>query len=89
MPAAGVEPRRLPGSAPKSMLRGMTETPDNLVLALLRRLDERTARIEDRLATIERRLALRDQEGALDRADLLSLAGRVARIERRLDLSEG
>jgi len=67
----------------------VTETPDKLVLALLRRLDERTARIEDRLASMERRLALRDQEAALDRADLLALSGRVARIERRLDLAEG
>lgn len=67
----------------------MSDTPDNLVLALLRRLDERTARMEDRLATIERRLSLRDQEAALDRADLLSLSGRIARIERRLDLAEG
>jgi hypothetical protein len=66
----------------------VAEPPENLVLAILRRLDERTARIEDRLAALERRLALRDQETAIDRADLLALAGRVSRIERRLELRE-
>lgn len=65
----------------------MTEDPDNIILILLRRIDERTARLEDRMGGIERRLGLRDQEAALDRMDLLALSGRLARVERRLDLA--
>lgn len=66
----------------------MTGEPDSIMLVLLRRIDGHTARIEDRRSSMERRLALRDQETAIDRGDLLALSGRVARIERRLDIAD-
>jgi hypothetical protein len=78
----------LHSTRPRAIFEAMSDEPDNIMLILLRRIDERTARLEDRLATMERRLALRDQESAIDRADLLALSGRVARIERRLDLAD-
>lgn len=61
----------------------MTDQPDNLVLTLLRRIDERTERMAGdlRVTSVEEGLA-----GVNRRLDRLE--NRVERIERRLEITE-
>lgn len=66
----------------------MATEPDNVVLAMLRRIDERTARMADDLADLKTRVTsveegLAGVNRGLDRLEL-----RVERIERRLELSD-
>ena len=79
----------------------MTE-PDNLVLQYLRRMDSKLDQViesqtdlRNRVASLEQQVALGRQDSAHLRSDITRLdirldhiQDRLARIERRLDLSE-
>jgi uncharacterized coiled-coil protein SlyX len=71
----------------------MTDGPDNLVLRILRQIDERTARMSDRLdmltermGSVEHKPALWVTDQATTNSRLDGLDNRLARIERRLEL---
>ena len=74
----------------------MAEDPDNITLRYLRRLDEKTDRMADAIAdmavdirSIKTHMAgFMQNEVVHDRA-IASLRDRLARVERRLDLTEG
>jgi archaellum component FlaC len=66
----------------------MASEPDNVVLALLRRIDERTARMADDLADIKVRVTSLEEGFAGVHRRLDRLEQRVERIERRLELSD-
>lgn len=62
--------------------------PENIVLSILRKLDERTARMSDDLRDLKVRMTAVEEAVAgvnrrLDRTD-----ARLDRIERRLELTE-
>jgi hypothetical protein len=66
----------------------MADEPDNLVLAMLRRIDETTQRTRDDILDLKVRMTAVEEglAGVNRRLDRLEV--RVDRIERRLDLSE-
>jgi len=66
----------------------MANEPDNLVLAMLRRIDETTQRTRDDILDLKIRMTAVEEglAGVNRRLDRLEL--RVDRIDRRLDLSE-
>jgi hypothetical protein len=66
----------------------MAEEPDNIVLVMLRRMDQKLDRLIDDVADLKMRVTAVEegQNGINRRLDRLEL--RVDRIERRLDLSE-
>jgi archaellum component FlaC len=66
----------------------MEEGPDNLLLAMLRKIDQRTERMADDLRDVKLRLT--GVEGGLAGVNrrLDRLEERVDRIERRLELSD-
>ena len=66
----------------------MSDHPDNIVLALLRKLDGKVDRLGSDMGEVKERLGILEQQGAgvSRRVDLLD--GRLTRIERRLDLVE-
>jgi archaellum component FlaC len=66
----------------------MVDEPDNLVLAMLHRIDETTQRTRDDILDLKVRMTAVGEglAGVNRRLDRLEV--RVDRIERRLDLSE-
>ncbi len=80
----------------------MSDQPDNLVLVYLRRIDERLERMEADLQDVKRRLTALEESQARMHQDVAGVRGdyaglqlrmdrfddRLARIERRLDLTE-
>jgi archaellum component FlaC len=66
----------------------MAEAPDNIMLVLLRRIDERTDRMAQDLHDVKVRVTALEEglAGVNRRLDRLEL--RVDRIERRLELSD-
>jgi len=66
----------------------VADTPENLMLIFLRRLDEKTDRLLDDMREVKSRLGLLEETcaGLSRRVDRLE--GRLDRIERRLDLAE-
>lgn len=66
----------------------MANEPDNIVLALLRKLDQRTERMAEDLQDLKIRMTGVEEglAGVNRRLDRLEL--RVDRIERRLELSD-
>jgi archaellum component FlaC len=66
----------------------MAVEPDNLVLAMLRKIDQRTERMADDLQDLKSRMTSVEEglAGVNRRLDRLEM--RVDRIERRLELSE-
>ncbi|AXS40389.1 hypothetical protein [Breoghania sp. L-A4] len=66
----------------------MTDEPDNIVLHLLRRIDERTERMSDDLHDVKVRLTGVEEGLAGVNRRIDRLVHRVERIEPRLELSE-
>jgi hypothetical protein len=66
----------------------MTDQPDNLVLALLRRIDDRTQRMADDLQDLKVRVTSVEEGLAGVHRRLDRLEYRVERIERRLEITE-
>lgn len=66
----------------------MTDQPDNIVLAILRKIDQRTERMADDLQDLKTRVTAVEEglAGVNRRLDRLEI--RVDRIERRLELSD-
>jgi archaellum component FlaC len=66
----------------------MAVEPDSLVLAMLRKIDQRTERMADDLQDLKSRMTSVEEglAGVNRRLDRLEM--RVDRIERRLELSE-
>jgi archaellum component FlaC len=64
----------------------MTEGPDNLVLSMLRKIDQRTERMAEDLHDVKVRLTAVEEglAGVNRRLDRLEV--RVERIERRLEI---
>ncbi|WP_439409960.1 hypothetical protein ACNJX9_19890 [Bradyrhizobium sp. DASA03076] len=66
----------------------MTDEPDNIVLALLRKIDQRTERMADDLQDLKVPVTAMEEglAGVNRRLDRLEI--RVDRIERRLELTD-
>jgi len=65
----------------------MAKEPENLALALLRKVDERTGRMAEDLQDIKARMTSVGEGLAGVNRRLDRLEGRVDRIERRLELT--
>jgi hypothetical protein len=66
----------------------MADEPENLVLVMLRRIDETTQRTRDDILDLKVRMTAVEEGPAGVNRQLDRLEVRVDRIERRLDLSE-
>lgn len=66
----------------------MADQPDNLVLALLRKIDARTERMADDLQDLKVRVTSVEEGLAGVHRRLDRLETRVERIERRLEITE-
>ena len=66
----------------------MADQPDNIVLALLRKIDQRTERMADDLQDLKTRVTSVEEGLAGVNRRLDRLEFRVERIEKRLELSE-
>jgi archaellum component FlaC len=66
----------------------MAGEPDNVVLVLLRKIDERTERISDDLQDRKVRMTSVEEGLAGVNRRLDRLEGRMERIERRLELTD-
>jgi predicted nucleic acid-binding Zn-ribbon protein len=66
----------------------MADTPDNIVLVYLRRLDEKFDRLADDLREVKARLGTLEQQYASVSSRIDRIETRLERIERRLDLQE-
>ena len=73
----------------------MPESPDSLILTMLRRMDAKLDRVQatlddhtQRLLRLERRQYERDGDALRQDEAMAHLDQRLARIERRLDLVE-
>ncbi|MBX9844059.1 MAG: hypothetical protein K2Z80_19855 [Xanthobacteraceae bacterium] len=66
----------------------MAGEPDNVVLVLLRKIDERTARMADDLQDLKVRVTSVEEGLAGVNRRLDRLEGRIERVERRLELTD-
>jgi archaellum component FlaC len=66
----------------------MAQEPDNVVLVLLRKIDERTDRMANDLQDLKVRVTSVEEGLAGVNRRLDRLEGRVERIERRLELTD-
>ncbi len=66
----------------------MAGQPDNLVLALLRKLDEKLDRVFDDLREIKTRVGILEQQYAILEQQYASMSNRIDRIESRLERIE-
>jgi archaellum component FlaC len=66
----------------------MAGEPDNVVLILLRKIDERTERIAEDLQNLKVRVTAVEEGLAGVNRRLDRVEGRIERIERRLELSD-
>jgi archaellum component FlaC len=66
----------------------MTDQPDNIVLAMLRKIDQRTERMAEDLQDLKTRVTAVEEGLAGVNRRLDRLDHRVERIEKRLELSE-
>jgi len=66
----------------------MVETPDNLVLALLRKIDQRTERMTDDLQDLKVRVTSVEEGLAGVNRRLDRVESRIDRIGQRLELSD-
>ncbi|MBI2716497.1 MAG: hypothetical protein HYX37_18925 [Rhizobiales bacterium] len=66
----------------------MASEPDNVVLVLLRKIDERTERMADDLQDLKSRVTSVEEGLAGVNRPLDRLDSRVERIERRLELTD-
>jgi vacuolar-type H+-ATPase subunit D/Vma8 len=66
----------------------MAETPENMVLVYLRRLDEKVDRVLDELWDIKHRVNSLERQTADMRVDMAAMSTPMDRIESRLDRIE-
>ena len=66
----------------------MADEPDNIVLAILRKIDQRTERMSDDLQDLKVRVTSVEEGLAGVNRRLDRVEGRLDRIERRLELSD-
>ena len=73
----------------------MSDTPDNVILTLLRRMDMKLDRLVDEVQDLKRRTTPLDRQAGDLRVDLAGVSARLdriddrlVRVERRLDLRE-
>lgn len=66
----------------------MADQPDNIVLAMLRKIDQRTERMAEDLQDLKTRVTAVEEGLAGVNRRLDRLDHRVERIEKRLELSE-
>jgi len=66
----------------------MADEPDNLVLAYLRRLDEKVDRVLGDLQDLKHRVTSLGRQVADIRMDMVAMSARMDRIEIRLDRIE-
>ena len=66
----------------------MADQPDNIVLALLRKIDQRTERMAEDLQDLKVRVPSVEEDLAGVNRRLDRLEHRVERIEQRLELSD-
>jgi predicted nucleic acid-binding Zn-ribbon protein len=63
----------------------MSDTPDNLILVYLRRMDEKLDRLVDSVADLGRRVTSLESKVALLHGDFAAQSERIDRIELRLE----
>ena len=66
----------------------MADEPDNIVLAILRKLDQRTERMAEDLHDLKVRVTAVEEGLAGVNRRLDRLEGRIERIEKRLELTD-
>ena len=66
----------------------MADEPDSIVLAILRKIDQRTERMAEDLHDLKTRVTSVEEGPAGVNRRLDSLESRVERIEKRLELSD-
>ncbi|MBZ0140845.1 MAG: hypothetical protein K8H87_13895 [Pseudorhodoplanes sp.] len=66
----------------------MADEPENVVLVLLRRIDERTERMADDLQDLKVRVTSVEEGLAGVNRRLDRLEGRMERVDRRLELTD-
>ena len=66
----------------------MAEEPDNLVPALLRKIDGKTDRLAEDMADVKRRLTSLESAVASIHGDFAGQSLRIDRLEQRLDRIE-
>ena len=66
----------------------MSDQPDNLILALLRRMDAKIDRLTDDIREIKQRVTSLETSVALLHGDFAGQSGRIDRIEIRLERIE-
>ncbi len=66
----------------------MTDTQDNLILALLRRVDEKLDRLGEDMGDVKRRLTSLENQVATLHGDFAGQSVRIDRIENRLERIE-
>ena len=93
-PAGGRRPRTRDSSCGaelqgcQSWRREMSDEPDNLVLRMLRRIDEKLDRVLGELSDIKPRLTSLERQMGDFRVDMAGQAARLDRIDVRLDRIE-
>lgn len=66
----------------------MADQPENIILALLRKIDQRTERMAEDLQDLKVRVTSVEEGLAGVNRRLDRLEGRIERIEKRLELSD-
>ena len=66
----------------------MSDTPDNLILVYLRRLDGKMDRLSDDVADVKRRMTSLETKVVLLHGDFAAQSERIDRIETRLERIE-
>ena len=66
----------------------MSDTPDNLILVYLRRMDEKLDRLVDSVADLGRRVTSLATKVALLHGDFAAQSERIDRVELRLERIE-
>lgn len=66
----------------------MSDTPDNLVLALLRKMDGKLDRLTSDVQDLKHRMTSVERQLGELRVDMAGMAGRIDRLEVRIDRIE-
>lgn len=66
----------------------MSESPDNLVLTLLRRVDGKMDRLIDDVQDLKHRMTSVERQLGDLRSDVANVSGRIDRLEIRIDRIE-
>ena len=66
----------------------MSDEPENLILAYLRRIDEKIDRLSDDIGDLRQPVTSLDEQAARIRGDMVAMSSRIDGIRLRLDRIE-